>query len=80
MRSFLPAYKATRIIFEVLIESLPQSLLQAFIYIVVIRNVKAGTASQQQLDATEEELDRLRRIGITQGKSFTTRVSTPNAV
>ena len=46
---FVPAYKATRIIAEVLIEALPQSLLQGFIYIVVVNSSKAGTATPQML-------------------------------
>ena len=38
MRQFIPAYKATRVIAEVVIESLPQSILQAYIYVIVIRH------------------------------------------
>ena len=38
LAQFVPAYKATRIIGEVVIESLPQCILQSFIYVVVIRN------------------------------------------
>ena len=34
---FLAAYKATRIIAEVLVESLPQLCLQSCIYVVVLR-------------------------------------------
>ena len=48
LRQFVPAYKATRIIAEVLIESLPQCLLQAYIYIVVLWSVEAGTATPSQ--------------------------------
>ena len=36
MRQFIPAYKATRVIAEVVIESLPQSFLCSYIYIVVM--------------------------------------------
>ena len=32
IKQFVPAYKATRVIAEVVIESLPQSMLQASIY------------------------------------------------
>lgn len=49
LRQFVPAYKATRIIAEVAIESVPQCLLQAYIYIVVIHGLKDGTASPQEL-------------------------------
>ena len=48
LRQFVPAYKATRIIAEVFIESLPQCILQGFIYIVVIKGVAAGTATPSQ--------------------------------
>lgn len=44
VRQFVPAYKATRIIAEVAIESLPQCLLQAYIYIIVVLQAKDGTA------------------------------------
>ena len=53
LRQFVPAYKATRIIAEVAIESLPQCLLQAYIYIVVVTNVRKGTASESQLAMVE---------------------------
>lgn len=49
LRQFIPAYKSTRIIFEVLIESLPQCMLQAYIYVVVIHNVNDGVATDSQL-------------------------------
>ena len=48
LRQFVPAYKATRIIAEVVIESLPQCLLQSYIYVVVIYRTKAGTASASE--------------------------------
>jgi hypothetical protein len=43
MKQFLPAYKATRVIAEVVIESLPQSMLQAFIYVSVVFHTSAVT-------------------------------------
>lgn len=49
LRQFVPAYKATRIIAEVAIESLPQCLLQSYIYIVVVQAAAAGTATPNQL-------------------------------
>ena len=48
LRQFVPAYKATRIIAEVVIESLPQCVLQAFIYVVVIKHTQAGTATASE--------------------------------
>ena len=45
LKQFVPAYKATRVITEIAIESLPQCLLQSFILVVVIQQVGAGTAS-----------------------------------
>ena len=44
LKQFIPAYKATRIIAEVTLESLPQCLLQSYIFVVVQRSVAAGTA------------------------------------
>ena len=49
LRQFLPAYKATRIIAEVVIESLPQCFLQSYIYVVVLQHQKAGIASASEL-------------------------------
>ena len=49
LRQFLPAYKATRVIAEILIESLPQSILQGFIYVCVVKHSEAGTASPPEL-------------------------------
>ena len=49
LRQFVPAYKATRIIAEVVIESLPQCFLQSYIYIVVLAHAKAGTATESEL-------------------------------
>ena len=48
MRHFIPAYKSTRIIVEVLIESLPQCLLQSYIFVTVVQHVRLGTASAEE--------------------------------
>ena len=53
LRQFIPAYKATRIIAEVVIESLPQCILQSYIYVVVIYRTQAGTASDSELAMLE---------------------------
>jgi hypothetical protein len=45
LRQFIPAYKATRIIGEVLIEALPQFLMQAVIFVLVSEHVANGTAN-----------------------------------
>ena len=45
MRLFLPSYKATRIIAEVMLESLPQCLLQSYILVSVMKHVSLGTDS-----------------------------------
>ena len=49
LRQFVPAYKATRIIAEVVIESLPQCFLQSYIYIIVLQHAKAGVATDSEL-------------------------------
>ena len=49
LKTFLPAYKSTRIIAEVTLESLPQCLLQAYILVVIQQRVAAGTASAEDL-------------------------------
>ena len=46
MRLFVPAYAATRMIAEVLVEAFPQFLMQAIIFVLVSENVKHGTASE----------------------------------
>ena len=46
MKQFIPAYKATRVIAEVVIESLPQSMLQGYIYVVVINHCGAAAAAE----------------------------------
>ena len=51
LRQFVPAYKATRIIAEVMIESLPQCLLQSYILVTVMRHVRL-----QHESASEHEL------------------------
>ena len=48
LRQFVPAYKATRVITEVLVESLPQCLLQACIYIIILHNEETGTITYSQ--------------------------------
>ena len=48
-KTFIPAYKATRVIAEVFIESMPQSLLQSYILVVVMGHVNEGTASASDL-------------------------------
>ena len=46
MRLFVPAYGATRMIAEVLVEALPQWIMQSVIFVIVSRNVRDGTASE----------------------------------
>ena len=57
MRQFIPAYKATRIIAEVLIESLPQCLLQSYILVTVMHHVNAGHASSSEMTLLDGEID-----------------------
>lgn len=57
MRQFVPAYKATRIIAEVLIESLPQCLLQSYILVVVTEHVRAHVASAGELGLMGASID-----------------------
>ena len=45
MKLFVPAYGATRMIAEVLVEALPQWIMQAVIMVVVSSHVRDGTAS-----------------------------------
>ncbi len=49
LKQFVPAYKATRVIAEVTIESMPQCLLQSYILVVVERRVATGTAQAADL-------------------------------
>jgi hypothetical protein len=44
MRLFVPAYGATRMIAEVLVEALPQWVMQAVIFVLVSSHVEHGTA------------------------------------
>ena len=44
MHLFVPAYGATRMIAEVLVEALPQWIMQAIIFVLVSEHVKMGTA------------------------------------
>ena len=48
LKQFIPAYKATRVVAEVLIESLPQCLLQSYILVTVMHHVMTGTASASE--------------------------------
>ena len=49
MLLFVPAYGATRMIAEVVVEALPQWIMQAVIFVMVSSHVKAGTASSVDL-------------------------------
>ena len=53
LKQFIPAYKATRVIAEVVIESLPQSVLQGFIYVSVIHHTQDGTATEKEIAMLE---------------------------
>ena len=57
MRQFIPAYKATRIIAEVLIESLPQMILQSYIMVTVFSRVHAGMATETELSLLSASID-----------------------
>ena len=48
MRQFIPAYKSTRIITEVFVESLPQCLLQSFILLTVTSHMSHGTLTPSE--------------------------------
>ena len=50
MRLFVPAYGATRMIAEVLVEALPQWLMQATIFVMVSVHVKNGNPSESDLN------------------------------
>ena len=69
MRTFIPSYKSTRIIAEVLIESMPQTLLQSYIYVIVLRHAAAGTASGAELHMLEfsAALPKSNELGRMQG-------------
>ena len=49
LKTFIPAYKATRVIAEVFIESLPQCLLQSYILVVVMDRIHKGTPRASDL-------------------------------
>ena len=49
-RLFIPAYAATRMIAEVLIEAFPQFVMQAIIFVLVSEHVHAGTASDVDMN------------------------------
>ena len=53
LRQFVPAYKATRIIAEVAIESFPQCVLQAYVYYIVIEHTKRGIATPEETELYE---------------------------
>ena len=53
MRLFVPAYGATRMIAEVLVEALPQWIMQAIIFVMVSEHVRDGTASSVDLTLYE---------------------------
>lgn len=49
LKQFVPAYKATRIIAEVLVEALPQCIIQGIILLLVSKHVRDGTATETEL-------------------------------
>ena len=53
MRLFIPAYGATRMIAEVLVEALPQWLMQAAIMVLVSTHVADGTATVAEINLYE---------------------------
>ena len=69
LRQFVPAYKATRIITEVLVESLPQCLLQACIYIIIAGytalELKEAGCLAAELRAVAYPLTELRAAGFS---------------
>ena len=50
MRLFVPAYGATRMIAEVLVEALPQWIMQAVIFVMVSEHVRDGTATKADMN------------------------------
>ena len=54
LRQFIPAYKSTRIIAEVLVEALPQCMMQAVIYVVVSIHVRDGTAGAVDMELARQ--------------------------
>ena len=57
LRQFIPAYKATRIIAEVAIESLPQCILQSYILVQVMHHVNAHAASSAEVFLLRATID-----------------------
>merc|ERR1719473_2437896 len=53
MKLFVPAYGATRMIAEVLVEALPQWIMQAVIMVIVSSHVRDGTASEVDITLYE---------------------------
>ena len=53
MRLFVPAYAATRMIAEVLVEALPQFIMQAVIFVLVSQHVRDGTAGKVDMTLYE---------------------------
>ena len=49
LKTFIPAYKATRVICEVFIESLPQTLLQSYLLVSIMGRVHAGNPHASDL-------------------------------
>ena len=49
LKLFIPAYKSTRTIAEVAIESLPQCILQSYILIAVLHRVNSGIQTEADL-------------------------------
>ena len=59
------ADKATRVITEIVVESLPQSLLQSYILIIVVQQVNAGTASPEILALAKDASAMPKSIAIS---------------
>ena len=57
MRQFIPAYKSTRIIAEVTVESLPQCVLQSYILITVMAHLASGAASAEETALLSASID-----------------------
>ena len=62
MKLFVPAYGATRMIAEVLVEALPQWIMQAIIMVIVSSHVRDGTASEVETDGSGREEGRWIRL------------------
>ena len=57
LRQFIPAYKSTRIIAEVAIESLPQCVLQSYILVTVMHHVNGHAASSAEMHLLSASID-----------------------